>query len=264
MGGVSIKKHREIKGTIKTLTLKRESSGKWFAVFCTESKPEPPRANNGCKIGVDLGLNSFAAFSNGVKVDNPRHLKKYESRLAFLQKKLSGKKKGSGNRKKQKTLVARLHEKVANARRDFLHKLSHCLVADYSLLALEKLEAMRMAGRNYGKQINDAGWAMFADMLSHKAENAGCKVVFVDPKNTTRTCHVCGKIKGMPLSERTYNCMHCGAISDRDINAAINILIRATAGIAGSNACEDGAIVPSMKQEAKELALGNSQKAPKC
>ena len=160
------------------------------------------------------------------------------------------------NRKKAKRLLAIEHEKLKNARRDFLHWRSRKLVSSYSLIALEDLAIREMAEQKFGKQINDASWGELANMLHYKAESAGCEVVFVNPEGTTKTCCICGNKKDMPLSERTYRCDSCGNHMDRDLNAARNILKRATAGIAGSNACGDGAEVPSRKQEALRFAQG--------
>jgi putative transposase len=110
----------------------------------------------------------------------------------------------------------------------------------YSLIGLERLQAQEMAERAYGKQINDAGWSRFANMLTYKAGNAGCQVIFVDAKGTTKTCHVCGNRQDMPLHERTYDCEKCGSVTDRDINASLNILHKATTvGQTGSNAWGD-------------------------
>lgn len=255
-GEINIKKHREIKGIIKTLSLKRGPSGKWFAVFCAEQEPEQPKINNGGRIGIDLGLITLATLSNGEKINNPHHLKKHEERLAFFQRELSKKKKGGYNRKKAKKEVAKLHEKTANTRLDFLHKTANRLLSDYSIIAMEKLASQEMAMQGHGKGINDAGWGAFANILAYKAENAGCKVVFVNPKNTSKECSNCGQLVDKTLYERQHNCPSCGLSIDRDVNAAINILNRATVGITGSNACEDGAIVPSVKQEAITLPKG--------
>ncbi len=249
-GRISIRKHREVKDEIKTLVLKRESSGKWFAVFTVEEDCRKPRKNSGEAVGVDLGLKTFATLSNGVEVGNPRHLRKHEEGLACFQRRLSKKKRGSGNRCKAKLRVARLHEKVCNARSDFLHKLSKRLVDSYSVIALEKLASQKMAGQKFGKQINDAGWNMFANMLCYKAEGAGCRVVFVNPENTTKTCSNCKSIQDMPLQERTYECRACGLVIDRDLNAARNILVKATAGTAESNASGEETMVSSMKEDA--------------
>jgi putative transposase len=239
-GEIKIVKHRGIEGTIKTLSLKRESAGRWYAVFISEIPDTEFRSNGKGQVGIDLGLKTFATLSNGTKINNPRHVKKYEDKLSFLQRGLSNKKKGSRNRWKQKQKVARLHEKVSNTRADFQHKLSHQLVNSYSLIALEKLQPHDMAQQRYGKQINDAGWGMFANMMTYKAESAGCQVVFVNPENTSKTCHVCGNIQNMPLNERIYFCESCHTETDRDINASINILAKATVGHTGSNASGDG------------------------
>ena len=218
-GQIQIVKHRQIKGKIKTLTIKRESSGKWFASFCVEQEKEIQKINTGKRIGIDLGLKTFATFSDGDIIKNPRHLKKYEERLVDCQRLLSKKKKGGKNRCKAKNRVALLHEKVANVRADFLHKLSHQLVNSYSFIALEELASQEMSEENYGKQINDAGWNMFANMLAYKAESAGCQVVFVKAENTTKKCSQCGSLQDMPLSERVYECKNCGMIKDRDANS---------------------------------------------
>jgi putative transposase len=257
-GEISIKKHREIKGSIKTLTLKREPTGKWFAIFTVEEEKSLPKENKGEAVGIDLGLKTFATLSNGMRIKNPRHLKKWEERLAFISRGLSSKKKGSTSRKKAKLKVAKLHEKISNTRKDFLHTISTQLVNDYSFIASEKLASQEMAEQHYGKQINDAGWSMFADMLAYKAEGAGCNVVFVDPKNTTQECSNCHQIVKKDLPERMHECPFCGLTMDRDINAARNILIRATGGHLGSNACNslkerDVAEAASVKQEAQIL-----------
>jgi len=249
-GEISIKKHREVEGKIKTLSLKKEASGKWFATFCVEQEPKKTMQNKGEKVGIDLGLMTFATLSDGTAIKNPRHLKKYEDRLAWQQRILSRKKRGSTNRKNAKLKVARLHEKVSNARADFLHKLSTQLVRSYSLIALEKLASRNMAEQNFGKFINDAGWNMFANMLRYKAEETGCEVVFVNPKNTTQECSSCGIIVPKDLSCRVHNCS-CGLTIDRDLNAARNILIKATEGHSESNACGDETIVSPLKQEAR-------------
>jgi putative transposase len=253
-GEISIKKHRKIEGRIKTLTLKRESSGKWFATFSVEQDKPIPKQNIGNKIGIDLGLIDFAVFSDETIIKNPRHFKKYEEKLAQYQRLLSRKEKRSRNRYKAKLRVARLHEKVANTRADFLHKTTTYLVNDYSLIALEKLASQEMAEQNFGKQINDAGWNMFSNTIAYKAEEAGCNVVFVDPKDTTQECSNCHEIVRKDLTERTHNCPFCGLSISRDLNAARNILIKATVGTTESNASGDGTAVSSMKEDATQLA----------
>jgi putative transposase len=250
-GEIPVKKHREIKGEIKTLTLKRELSGKWFAIFCVETPKELPKENKGEAVGLDLGLMNLATLSNGMKISNPKHLKRWKERLAFIQRKLSMKKKGSSNRNRAKIRVAKLHEKISDCRRDFLHKLTTDLVNNYSFIALEKLASQEMAEENYGKQINDAGWNMFANFIAYKAESAGCKVVFVDPENTSKMCNRCGNLRDdLTLWDRVYICPNCGLSMDRDLNSAYNILTKATAGHAGSNASGNATILASVKEEA--------------
>jgi len=234
-GEISIRKHREMKGTIRTLTLKRESSGKFYAIFTTKTEITP-KENRGNQVGMDLGLINFATLSDETMIKNPKHLKKYGERFAKRQRKLSKKEKGSIRRKKQKRRIAALYEKVKNARRDFLHKLSLHLVNSYSFVALEELSIQKMTMERFGKSINDAGWNEFMNMLCYKAEEAGCRVVFVDPDGTTKECSSCGEVVDKELKERRHSCPSCGLSMDRDLNASINILKRATAGQAGSNA----------------------------
>ncbi|MDO8647964.1 MAG: RNA-guided endonuclease TnpB family protein [Candidatus Diapherotrites archaeon] len=238
-GEIAIRKHRKIKGRIKTLSLKLEPTGKWYAVFTVEVELEH-RVNCGGFVGVDLGLKSFASLSDGLIIQNPHHFKKYESKLSFLQRNLSRCKKDSRNRNKAKHKVALLHEKVGNSRRDFLHKLSASLVSKYSLIALEKLNPKEMSEQQLGKSIHDAGWSMFSNMLCYKAESAGSRIVFVNPKDTTKECSECGSLSKKNLQDRTHNCPICGFSLDRDLNAAKVILKRATAGLAECNACGVG------------------------
>jgi putative transposase len=254
-GEISIKKHREIKGKIKTLTLKRESSGKWFATFGVEQDKPIPKQNTGNKIGIDLGLKDLAVISDGTIIKNPRHLKKYEDKLALYQRLLSRKEKRSRNRHKTTQRVARLHERVANIRADFLHKTSTQLVNNYSLIALEELAAEGMSNKDFGlgKSINDAGWNMFSNMIAYKAEEAGCKLVFVNPKDTTQECSSCHGIVKKDLTERVHNCPFCGISINRDLNAARNILQKATVGTTGSNASGDERMLLSMKEDATQF-----------
>ena len=251
-GELSIVQHRKIKGDIKTLTIKREPTGKWFAIFTAEREARI-RKNRGGKIGIDLGIKTLATLSNGKMIDNPHHLKEHEDKLAFLQRDMMNKKKGSANRSKARQKVALLHETVSNTRKDFLHKASKSLVSRYSKIAMEKLSAKDMSEDGLGKQINDAGWGMFANMISYKAEEAGSEIIFVDPKYTTQECSRCGVMSKKELWDRKHDCPACGLMMDRDVNAAKVILKRATAGHAGCNACGVGTLVPSVKQEANPL-----------
>lgn len=225
-GVVKIKLHRPIEGKIKTLTLKRESSGKWFAVFVVEVKLQV-QVNCGLSVGIDLGLSKLAVCSDGSIIKNPRHFKKHEEKIALLCRRLSCKKKGSKNRVKAKLKLAVAYERLGNVRSDFLHKTSHRLVHSYGLIALEKLNVKGMVEHKFGKHINDAGWGKLANMISYKAESAGCKIIFVDPKNTSKQCSKCGLIVPKTLADREHRCPLCGLVLDRDLNASVNILNRA-------------------------------------
>lgn len=235
MGAIQIKKHREIAGTIKTLTIKRMPSGKWFAIFTSEIGEKQVPQKDILPVGIDLGIEHFAYLSDGTIVENPRHLKKAEEKLRKTQHRLSKKNRGSKNRKKAKFKVAIAYEKLSNRRRDFLHKTSRKLVENYSFIAMENLNTNGMARGFLAKSILDCGWAEFSGMLRYKAEEAGCEVALVEPALTTRTCSNCGSIRKKSLAERWHKCA-CGASMHRDLNAAINILNRATAGHAGSRA----------------------------
>ena len=266
-GEISIVKHREIKGQIKTLTLKRESSGKWFAIFTVQEEPTVPKQNRGPTIGLDLGLHRLAALSDGKFIENPHHFKKFEKKLADAQHTLSKKKKGSRNRLKAKKRVALVYEKLANSRKDHLHKSANALLSHYSRIVMEDLSINDMAQEGHGKGIHDASWGIFTHMLCYKAtdgswepsvhqspqalvaESAGSEVVFVDPKNTSKECSRCHLLVKKSLWERIHHCSSCGLTLDRDVNAAINILARATAGMAGCQACGDGVEIPSLNQE---------------
>ncbi len=261
IGKVSIKKHREVKGKIKTVTVKKYPSGKWFAIFTSEIEENHSPKKLGEAVGLDLGVEHFAYLSDGTAIENPKHLKQAEEKLKQAQRKLSRKKKGSKNRNKARLKVALVHEKLTNKRRDFLHKITRKLAEKYSVIAMENLSPSQIAKGFLAKSILDCGWAEFSSMLHYKAEEAGCEVVLVEPANTSQTCSSCGSVKKKSLAERWHTCA-CGASMHRDHNAAINILKRgATAGTAGSNACGEETSTlygqaSSRKQEALPFRAG--------
>ncbi len=228
IGEIQIKKHREVKGKTKTLTIKRMPSRKWFAIVSSEVELTP-KCNKGPKVGIDLGIENFGHLSNDSVIMNPRHLKKAEQKLKQAQRLLSGKKKGTKNREKAKLRVARIHEKVLNSRRDFLHKASKKLVDSYSLIAMEDLNVKGLSKGFLAKHVLDCSWAEFTGMLHYKAEEAGSEVVLVDPAHTSQECSSCGSIQKKTLAERWHTCS-CGASMHRDLNAAKNIFKRATGG----------------------------------
>lgn len=230
IGLVKIKLHREIPGAIKTVIVKRDATGKWWAIFAAEIELARPQAHTGPAVGLDVGLEKFAALSDGSVIENPRHLRKTEKRLKHAQRNLSRKAKGSRNREKARQKLARLHAKIHNQRRDFLHKQSRRLVETYGLIAVEKLNIKGMVkNHRLAKSISDAGWGEFMAMLEYKAAEAGTKLVKVSPSGTSQECSRCGMDVPKELSERIHCCPYCGLMLDRDVNAARNILKKALA-----------------------------------
>jgi len=226
IGDIKIRLHRPIEGQIKTLTIRRTATGKWFACFSVEVKPKrlPPVPN---AVGIDVGLESFATLSTGEQIENPRFFRREEKALAKAQRKFSQAKKGTPEYKKRRKVVARIHERITNKRRDFAHKLSRRLVNEFQLLAFEKLEIQKMQNGNWhslNKSIGDAAWRQLRQFTMYKAEEAGRRVIEVDPRGTTQRCSQCGAIVPKDLSVRIHECPHCGLRLDRDHNAALNIL----------------------------------------
>ena len=226
IGSVRIKQHREIEGKIKTLTIRRDSTSKWFACFsCEVDINLLPRINK--SVGIDVGLINFATFSDGEKIDNPRFFKESEDKLVKTQRKLSNAQKGSFKRRKFKKIVAKIHSKIVNKRTDFAHKLSRRIVNENQIIVFEKLNITNMqqgAFKSIRKSIGNVAWGQLVVFTSYKAEYAGRKVIFINPRNTSKMCSGCGQIIDKDLSVRIHSCPHCGLTLDRDHNAAINIL----------------------------------------
>jgi len=240
IGNIPIVRHRTMKGKIKTCTIKKYPSNKWYVGFSNDIVENSFRSNNKEEIGIDTGLKNIVTLSNGTIIEAPKFLRKSEKRLKFLQRRVSRKKKGSMNRKKARFKLARIHEKIENQRNDFLHKISKEQVNSFSKIVIENLNINNMIKNHcLAKSIADVSWGKYGQMLHYKAWSAGCEVLEVNPRNTSKECSHCGNIQNMPLSERTFVCSSCGHIEDRDVNAAINILKKHTAGRAGINACGD-------------------------
>jgi putative transposase len=202
-------------------------NGKWYVNLTSEIQAaEAVKIVN--KVGIDVGLLTFAALSDGTKIDNPKYFRKSEKKLARLQRRFSRKKKGSNNRGKAKAKVARLHDKIANQRRDFLHKASFAIVQKYDFIAVEDLSVKNMIKNHHlSKSIADAGWGKFVDYLEYKCLKYGNKLVKVSPSGTSQTC-VCGTHVPKALSVRVHECPECGLIADRDVVSAMVILQRAS------------------------------------
>jgi putative transposase len=219
--------HREIVGTFKTVTVSRNACGQFHAAVLTDDGAELPEVSlDGKAIGVDVGLTHLAVTSDGSKFDNPRHLNKATKNLRRKQQSLSRKKKGSNSRGKARQLVARAHERVSCARKDYLHKLSRRIVNENQVIAVETLNVKGMLKLpTLARAISDTGWATLTGFLEYKAGRAGKAFVKVDRwYPSSKTCSTCGAIADkMPLDVRAWSCSHCGVRHDRDVNAAINI-----------------------------------------
>jgi putative transposase len=227
---VKAKIHQLIEETIKTVTISKEPSGKYYASILTEVEGENPTpSSEGRVIGVDLGLTHFAITSDGEKVskyENPRHLAKHEKNLKRKQQKLARKQKGSKSRQKYRKVVARVYERVSNSRQDFLHKLSRKLVNENQVVVVENLHVKGMVrNHNLAKAISDVGWGMFTNFLAYKLEKKGGKLIEINRWfPSSKLCSECYyQVDEMPLDVREWTCPHCRTHHDRDGNAAINI-----------------------------------------
>jgi putative transposase len=224
IGDIKIKLHRPIEGKIKTLTITRSSTGKWFACFSAEYEHEPLPATTEA-TGIDMGLKAFGVLSTGEAIANPKFFRVEEKRLAKANRKLSAAKKGSPERSKRRKVVAYIHEGIANKRRNFAHQESRKLVNRFGIIVFEKLNIRGMLKNHcLAKSIADAAWNQLVQFTTYKAESAGRRVVQVNPKNTSQMCSACGSIVEKDLSVRVHHCSNCGLTLDRDENAAINIL----------------------------------------
>jgi putative transposase len=229
IGEVIAKIHRPIEGKIKTVTISKTSSGKYFASILSEVDGEKPNFSEGKIYGVDLGLKHFAVITDGEKIskyDNPKHLAKHQKNLKRKQQKLARKQKGSKSRDKYRRVVAKVYERVSNSRQDFLHKLSYKLVSDSQAVIVESLHVKGMVrNHNLAASISDCGWGMFTNFLAYKLERKGAKLVEIDRWfPSSKLCSNCFyEMDEMPLDIREWTCPNCGTHHDRDGNAAINI-----------------------------------------
>jgi len=222
IGAIRIFLHREVEGNVKTCTIKRDGD-QWYASFSVEL-PDPEPKEILTSVGVDVGITTLATLSDGTEIENPKPLNKYDSKLRKAQKDLSRKQKGSNNWKKQRNKVARIHRKIRNVRKDYMHKASRILADAYDTIVFEDLQIQNMVQNHHlARSIHDASWGMLISLTTYKAEYAGGVVGLVNPRRTSQECSICGNIQSMLLSQRTYECSACGNIIGRDHNAAINI-----------------------------------------
>lgn len=224
VGELKVAWSRELPAEPSSVTIIKDSAGRYFASFVVETTEESlPQIPD--EVGVDLGLTTFAVLSNGKTIDSPKFLRRAERKLRKAQQSLSRKQKGSSNRAKARLRVARSHARVADSRRDFAHQESTRIIRENQAVFVEDLCVRGLARTRLAKSVHDAGWAMFTRMLEEKAVRYGRTFGKVDRFfPSSQLCSSCGAPDGpKPLSIREWQCAACGAVHDRDLNAAKNI-----------------------------------------
>lgn len=232
IGDVKVIVHRPIPVgfDIKTVSVTKKADG-YYVTLSLDDQTVPtikPDFNSDNIVGIDVGLIDFYVASDGSRINAPKHLRKAERKLKSAQRRVSRRKKGSNRRNKAIKKLAIQHKKVADTRKYFHFKTARTLLDKYDVIAVEKLNIKGLVKTQLAKSINDAGWGQFIIILSNKAENAGLKVITVNPNGTSQECSNCGHKVKKRLSQRMHNCPVCHTSLCRDLNAAINIKARGT------------------------------------
>jgi putative transposase len=238
VGNVKIKMHRPLPDKTGTLFLK-QICGAWYACFSCDVEAQPLPKSDGA-IGIDVGLESFAVFSDGTTIQNPRWYRNAQAQLRVAQRRVARRKKRSHRRHKAVAILQKIYEHITNQRKDFQHKLSHEIVQKYGTIAVEELNVKGLAGGMLAKSVHDAGWSGFLTMLAYKAAYAGRQLIAVDPRGTSQTC-LCGASVRKRLSDREHVCTECGLVAPRDLVSAQVILKRAGIPLLDANV---GALSP--------------------
>ncbi len=235
IGDVKVIVHRQIPAgfDIKTVSVTKKADG-YYVTLSLDDKTVPtikPDFDADNIVGIDVGLIDFFVTSDNERISAPKFLRKAERKLKSAQRKVSRRKKGSNRRKKAIKKLGKQHKKVADTRKDFHFKTAKSLLDKYDVITVEKLNIKGLAKSRLAKSVNDAGWGQFITILSNKAENAGLKVIAVNPNGTSQECSSCGHKVKKPLSQRIHNCPVCHVSLCRDLNAAINIKNRGAHGL---------------------------------
>lgn len=251
IGDVRVKWSRVLPSAPSTVTVVKDAAGRYFASFVVETEPEPlPTADH--VVGIDLGLTHFVILSDGTKIDSPRFLRRAAKKLKREQQRLARKAQGSNNRAKARVKVARAHAQVADARREFHHQLSTEVIRDNQAVAIEDLAVKGLARTRMAKSVHDAGWSSFVAMLEYKAAKYGRgfhRIGRFEP--TSQVCSQCGVKDGpKPLNIREWTCAACGAVLDRDINAAVNVAKAAGLAVSACRARVRPGAIPAQREEA--------------
>ncbi|WP_406837696.1 RNA-guided endonuclease InsQ/TnpB family protein [Streptomyces sp. AHU1] len=225
IGDIPVRWSRPLPSTPSSVTMVKDAAGRYFASFVVQTDPSETLPETAGEVGIDLGLTYFAVLSDGRKIASPRFFRRAERKLRKAQQSLARKTRGSSNRKKAVVKVARAHARVADARKDFHHKLSTTLARENQAVHVEDLAVKGLARTRLAKSVYDAGWSAFVDMLEYKAARYGRVFIRVDRLfPSSQLCSACGLKDGpKPLDVREWTCGNCGTVHDRDVNAARNI-----------------------------------------
>lgn len=224
IGDIRVNLHRPVDGKVKTTTISRTATGKWFVSFSVEVEPVRLPVSQRA-IGLDAGLENLLTSDRGRVIHNPRFLRRGEHDLKRAQRKLSAEAKGTAARAHRRVAVAHIHERIRNQRINFAHRISRYFIDHYGVIVFEDLNVLNMVKNHcLAKSIQDAAWTMIRNFTVYKAAEAGRTVILVNPAYTSQDCSRCGHLEKKPLSQREHRCPACGLVLHQDHNAAINIL----------------------------------------
>ncbi|GAA1368769.1 RNA-guided endonuclease TnpB family protein [Streptomyces beijiangensis] len=266
IGAVKAAWSRTLPSVPSSVTVIKDSAGRYFASFVIETDPATDTASmpdSDQSVGIDLGLTHFAVLSDGTKISSPRFLRRAEKKLKKAQRDLSRKEKGSKNRAKARAKVARAHAQVADARHEFHHQLSTKLIRENQAIAVEDLSVKGLARTRLAKSVHDAGWSSFVNMLQYKAARYGRTFIKIDRfEPTTQVCSACGLNNGpKPLDVREWICTACGAVHDRDHNAAINVKTAAGLAVTACGARVRPGAIPAPREETGSHGTSTTSRA---